>query len=197
MSISDRSQIDAILGIEVVLKIERSDILERQLLEGELDAAMIGRHPRSPLLKAQRYFEDEVVVIAPPNHPLVKRRFVPLKLIAREPLIANEKGKSYVRDLLEKRSAEIGLSFAPALEVTDHMSGEAIKSAVASGLGIGFSTKCHVLSDIEAGKLEALKAPELKLKRTMYLVVHRSRQSSLLVRTFISFLRSMEQRRDH
>jgi DNA-binding transcriptional LysR family regulator len=82
------------------------------------------------------------------------------------------------------------------LEVTDHMSGEAIKSAVASGLGIGFITKCHVLSDIEARRVVALKTPDLKLKRTMYLVVHRNQQRSLLIRTFVEFLRSMEQRGD-
>ena len=178
-------------GIEVVLKIERSETLERKLIEGDLDAAVMGQSPRSPLLQAQAYREEEIVAIAPPKHPLLKRRSVPLKLIAKEPLIANGTG-SYVRQLVEKRFNEIKLPFAPALEVTDHMSGEAIKSAVAGGLGIGFITKCHVLSDITAGKIRVLKTPDLKLKRTMYLVVHRNRQNSLLVRTFVGFLKKTE-----
>ncbi|HEY2986539.1 MAG TPA: LysR family transcriptional regulator [Candidatus Binatia bacterium] len=178
-------------GIEVTLKIERSEILERKLLEGELDTAVMGQLPRSPLLKAVPYREEEIVLIAPPKHPLGKRRSVSLKLIAKQPLIANGTG-SYVRAGVEKRFAEIGLPFAPVLEVTDHMSGEAIKSAVASGLGIGFITKCHVLSDIEAGKLQVLKAPDLKLKRTMYLVVYKKRRSSPAVQTFVDFLRSIE-----
>jgi LysR family transcriptional regulator, low CO2-responsive transcriptional regulator len=181
------------LGIEVILKIERSEVLERTLLEGELDVAVMGHPPQSPLLKAHRYREEEIAVIAPPKHALAGRRSVPLSLIAKQPLIANGT-ESYVRKQVEKRLAEIGVPFTPVLEVTDHMSGEAIKSAVASGLGIGFITKCHVISDIEAGKLELLKTPALKLKRTMYLVVHRKRQSSLLTRTFIEFLRSMERK---
>jgi DNA-binding transcriptional LysR family regulator len=182
-------------GIEVVLKIERSESLERKLIEGELDAAIMGRHPRSPVLKAQSYREDEIVAIAPPHHPLVKRRSVPLNLVARQPLIANGTD-SYVRQLVEERFAELGLPYVPALEVTDQMSGEAIKSAVASGLGIGFITKCHVLSELRAGKLAALKVPDLKLKRTMYFVVHKKRQSSLLIRTFVGFLKTAEPPRE-
>ncbi|MGH7767235.1 MAG: LysR family transcriptional regulator [Candidatus Binatia bacterium] len=181
------------LGIEVILKIERSEVLERMLLEGELDVAVMGHDPQSPLLNAHRYREEEIAVIAPPKHALAGRRSVPLSLIAKQPLIANGT-ESYVRKQVEKRLAEIGVPFTPVLEVTDHMSGEAIKSAVASGLGIGFITKCHVLSDIEAGNLALLKAPALKLKRPMYLVVHRKRQSSLLTRTFIEFLRSAERK---
>jgi len=179
------------LGIDVVLKIERSEVLERKLLEGELDVAVMGQAPRSALLKAHRYREEEIVAIAPAKHPLGKRRSVPLALIAKQPLIANGT-ESYVRKQVEKRFSEIGIPFTPVMEVTDHMSGEAIKSAVANGLGIGFITKCHVISDIEAGKIELLKVPALKLKRPMYLVLHRNRQSSLLPRTFIDFFRSAE-----
>jgi DNA-binding transcriptional LysR family regulator len=181
------------LGIEVVLKIERSEALERKLLEGELDVAVMGQAPHSALLRAHRYREEEIVVIAPPKHALARKRSVPLSLIAKQSLIANGT-ESYVREQVEKRFSEIGIPFNPVMEVTDHMSGEAIKSAVASGLGIGFITKCHVLSDIEAGNLALLKAPALKLKRPMYLVVHRKRQSSLLTRTFIEFLRSAERK---
>lgn len=181
-------------GIEVLLKIERSEILERKLLEGEIDAAVMGQPPRSPLLKAQPFRDEEIVAIAWPKHPLARLRVVPLRAIANQALVANATG-STVRRLVQRRFDEKRLPFVPVLEVTDHMSGEAIKSAVASGLGIGFITKCHVLGDIEARRVVALRTPDLKLKRTMYLVIHRKQERSLLIRTFVEFLKKFEQDR--
>ncbi|MFQ5904362.1 MAG: LysR family transcriptional regulator [Candidatus Binatia bacterium] len=176
--------------IEVTLRIQRSDHLEKSLLEGELDLAILSRAPRSPLLIGELHREEELVIIARPNHPFTKKRSVPLELIANEPLIVSEKGTN-VREMVAQRFAERGLPFAPMLEVGVHRGGrDAIKSAVASGFGIGFITKSYVVSDVEAGRLKVLKVPELKLKRTMYIGIHKNRQSSSLVQGFIDFLRS-------
>jgi len=178
-------------AIQVVLKIELSGALEKRLLDGTLDIAIMGRPPASSLLLADPYRDEEIVTIVSPQHPLAKRPWVPLKLVAEGPLIAHEKGM-FVRDLVEKRFSELGLPFTPELEVNDHMSGEAIKSAVACGLGVGFLTRCHVVSDLMARRLKALKVPELNLKRTLYIVVHKTRQHAPLIRNFIDFLKGKE-----
>jgi len=176
-------------GIEVVLKIERSGVLEKQLLAGELDLAVMSLYPGSSLLKAELYHEEEVVIIASPNHPLAKKRAVSLGLLAKEPWIVSEKG-NVVRDMVESSFTEAGLPFKPLLEVNLQLgSRDAIKSAVASGLGIGYSTKSYVLSDIKAGRIKALKAPALKLKRNIYIVVHKKRQDSSFIQKFADFLK--------
>ena len=176
-------------GIEVVLRIQRSDELERQLLSGELDLAILGRAPSSPLLLAEPYRDEEVSVIAPPDHPLAQMRLVSLALIAKEPLITYEKG-THIRDMVEARFSEAGIPFVPRLEV-DHQLGarDAVKGTVAGGLGIGFLTKSHVVFDVKAGRLKMLKVPELNLKRTMYIAVHKNRKAVSLVQTLIDFLR--------
>lgn len=182
-------------GVEVILKIQRSESLEKKLLEGELDLAVLGFVPHSPLLRGERYREEDLVVIAPPKHPLSKRRSVPLKLIAKEPLIAQEKG-SRLRGLVEQRFAERGLPFAPILEVDGQFAArDAIKSAVAGNLGLGFVSRPHVVGDAEAGRLKILKVPELKIKRSMYIAVHKKRQSPSLVQAFVDFLRHSKDQR--
>lgn len=175
-------------GIEVTLKIQRSELLEKNLLEGEFHLAIMSRMPRSPLLTAEVYRDKEVVVIASPNHPLTKRRSVPLELLAREQSMIS--GEGYIHEMVDRRFAEKGLPFAPMLEVDVHAGGrDAMKSAVASGLAIAFITKFYVISEIEAGRLRILRVPELQLKRTMYIAVHKDRQNSTLVQVFIEFLR--------
>ncbi|HEY2988999.1 MAG TPA: LysR family transcriptional regulator [Candidatus Binatia bacterium] len=175
-------------GIEVVLKIQRSAMLEKKLLDGELDLAILGAAPRSPLLIGIPYRDEEIVVIAPPKHPLTRRRSVSLELLSREPFITPEKGMR-IREMVEQRFIEKRLPFVSVLEVGSEFGArDAIKSAVANGLGIAFFAKSHAAVDVSAGRLKVLKVPELDLKRTLYIVIHKNRQNSPLIQRFSQFL---------
>jgi DNA-binding transcriptional LysR family regulator len=175
-------------GVEVVLTIQKSEVLQKKLLDGELDVAILGWPPTSNALVGKPYGEEEVVTIAPPNHPLAGQESVPLDTVAREAWIGYEKG-SALRHLIEQRFAENNISFKPQLELNSELgSRDAIKTAVESGLGISFICKCHVAAHIEAGRLKVLNVPDLNLKRTTYLATHKNRQNSSLVQAFIEFL---------
>jgi DNA-binding transcriptional LysR family regulator len=176
--------------VETSLRIDASSSLEKSLLEGDLDVAILGRAPRSPLIIGELCYQEDIVAIAAPNHPLTKKATVPLMRIAREAIITDEKGGSLVRDLLEERFARLGIPFTPHMELSPRIgSRDAIRNAVAGGLGIAFITKCHVTSDVQAGRLKILKVPDLKLKRSSYIAVHKSRQKIPLVQAFIKVLK--------
>jgi DNA-binding transcriptional LysR family regulator len=176
--------------VETGLRIDGSSSLEKSLLDGELDVAILGRAPKSPLIIGEICYQEDIVAIAPPNHPLTKKASVPLMRIAREPIITEEKGGSLVRDLLEERFARLGVPFTPHMELSPRIGArDAVRNAVAGGLGIAFITKCHVASDVQAGRLKILKVPDLKLKRRSYIAVHKSRQKIPLVQAFIKLLK--------
>lgn len=174
--------------VDTTLRIATSVSLEKSLLDGELDVAILGRAPKSPLIMGEQCHQEDIVAIASPRHPLANKSSVPLMRIAREPIITEERGGSLVRDLIEERFAKLGVPFTPHLELGIG-SRDAVRSAVAGGLGIGFITKCHVMSDVEAGHLKILKVPDLKLKRSNYIAVHKSRQKTPLVQAFIRVLK--------
>lgn len=182
--------------LDVNLKVERSETLEKMLLEGELDVAVMGRPPRSPLLLSESFRDEEVVVIAAPNHPLAKRRVVSLKLLAREPLMCAGRlpvNRGFLPEIVEKEFAKRRIARAPIQQVNpDVGSRDVVRTAVASRLAIGFMSKCHIQSDVKAGQIKILNVPELKLRRTMYLAVHKSRRSASLVRSFNDFVRRFE-----
>ncbi|HEX9444694.1 MAG TPA: LysR family transcriptional regulator [Candidatus Binatia bacterium] len=181
-------------GIEVVLAIHRSDALEKKLIEGEFDVAVLGWEPRAPVLRGTLFGYEEIVVIAPANHPLNKQSSVGLKVLSKEPLIIQQKG-NLVRDMVEERFSAKRLPFVPVLEVDVQVGGwETIKTAVASGLGIGFFSKCHVEWDVKAGRVKLLRVPELALKRPIYIALHKDRRESALVRTFANFLKAYKER---
>lgn len=176
-------------SVEVDLKIQRSVALEKNLLDGDIHLALMGRPPQSPILLAEPYFDDEVVFIASPNHSLAKKRLVSLELLSKETFIVNEKGTP-IRDMIEQAFAKRGLPLRVGLEIDVQLgSRDAIKNAVAAGLGVSSSFECHVASDIKAGRLKVLKVPELKLKRTGYIVIHKNRQDFAPAQEFINLLR--------
>lgn len=175
-------------GVEVILKAQTIPILEKLLLDGDLDLAFFGMVPVSPHLVSEPFFEEEVVAFAPPNHPLAKRRSVSLKLLAKEPLIAHEKGTP-TRSVVEERFVKKGLPFTPVLELNFFGGRDVIRNAVANGEGIGFLSRCIVSGDAQAGRVKLLNVPELKVYRSHYIVLPKGRKSSALVRAFIDFLK--------
>jgi DNA-binding transcriptional LysR family regulator len=176
-------------SIEVKLMIQPSVVLEEKLLSGELDFGLLGLMPKSRLLNVQRYGREEIVAVASPSHPLARRKTVPLRLLAQQAIVSDEKG-GHVREMVEKIFTKKGLPFAPALEITATFGGkDAIKTAVAHGLGIAFIAKHHIDLDVKAGRLKILKTPDLKIKRVMYLVAHKARKNSL-AELFARFLRT-------
>lgn len=175
--------------IEVVLKIDRSENLEKMLLEGEVDVAITTLFLRSRRLVSEPFREEKVVVIASPKHPLARRRAVALKLLADEPLITHEKG-TVIRDQVEQKFAEKGLRFAPALQVDRERGGrDIIRMGVASGLGIGFISRCFVVGNLKAGRIKELNVPELRLTQTLHLNVCRDRKENPLVENFYDLLK--------
>ncbi len=175
--------------VDVILKVHSSNAVEKDLLEGELDVGLLARLPRSSHLIAEPYRDEEIVVIAPPGHPLTKKRFVPLEVVAHEPLIIQQRG-DVLREMLERRFADIGLHLQARLEVdTPFGIRDAIKSAVACGFGLGCMHRCHIAVDLKAGRLAVIKVPDLNLKRSMYIAVHKMREVSPLVQEFIDLLR--------
>jgi DNA-binding transcriptional LysR family regulator len=178
-------------SIEVSLMVQASVVLEEKLLNGELDIAFLSLAPKSRLLVSKAYYEEEIVAVASPSHPLVKRSSIPLELLAQEPIVADGKG-GHSRKKVENLFARKGLPFEPALEIDVlYGSRDAIKTAVANGLGIAFLSKHHIDWDVKAGRLKILKLSDFNLKRSMYLAFHKARQNPS-VQIFVRFLQNYQ-----
>jgi len=166
--------------------------LEKGLLDGSLDVAILSRPPGSPLLDSIRSRDEDVVVIAAPDHPLAKKRSVPLDLLAQESFIVSKGSRN--RRLIEDALAKKGLSLKITLEV-DVLSGsrETFMTMAAKGLGLAVNNKSHVASDLKSGRLKMLNIPELNLKRAMHIGFRRNQQASSLIQEFIEVLKAGEQ----
>ncbi len=164
-------------GVEVQLEVGNSYDVQERVLRNEQDIAFVGRNISHPLLDVEAYAVDELVIIAPGDHPFSQRPSMSLKDLATEPFVLREKG-SATRQLLEEQLHQKEIDYEVALEVGGP---EGVKQAVAAGLGVGIISKDAVIWETESGRLATINVPELYLRRQLYEVHLKSRPLSRAV----------------
>jgi len=119
-------------GIEVKLVVANLDqVVER--IQGNLDDLYIMSTPPSDLdLTVQAFLDNPLVMIAARDHPLAKRRGIPLTRVAEERFILREAG-SGTRVAIERHLAQHNTKLNVRMEFGSNV---AIKEAVAAGLGL-------------------------------------------------------------
>jgi len=157
-------------GVRVSLQVANREVVLASLAANTTDLAITGRPPDSPDIVAQHFMDNPLVVIAPPEHPLVGCGTVPLARLARETLVVREPG-SGTRAAMERHFAAHGLEVRPGCELGTN---EALKQAVRAGLGLGMVSLQTIELELAARCLVALPIEGFPIVRQWY-VVHRTR----------------------
>jgi DNA-binding transcriptional LysR family regulator len=172
-------------GIEIRLTSANTHEIAELLVDYQVDIALVEGPVADRRVEVLPWRSDELVVIAAPDHPLALRSAVELQALATEPFITRERG-SGTRDVGEQALRARGLEPRIALELG---STEAIKQAVAAGLGVAIVSRATLDDQLALGKLRQLHIPELAIRRELTELRHRGRQPSIVARTFAPFLR--------
>lgn len=156
-------------GIELRLLVNNRAETIRLLAEDEVDLALTGTTPHELPLDARPFARHPLVVVAPPEHPLARRRRVAPAELSGEPFLVREPG-SGTRAALERflRAARV----RPG-RTTELHSNETIKQAVMAGMGIAFLSGHAVGLELAAGHLVLLPVDGLPVYRE-WNVVHRA-----------------------
>lgn len=136
-------------------------------------------------LEAEMLFEDELVAVLPPGHPLARRRTLPPHILAQEPLILTDPGSS-VRALAERAFAEAGLALRPAYEATYMSTAVAL---VRAGLGIGV-LPATALDLRLAPALETRPIPAAAMRRRILMLSRRGSSLSPAAEALAEVLRA-------
>jgi DNA-binding transcriptional LysR family regulator len=170
-------------GLELSLEITNSVTVANRVASGELDLGFVGTLPGDPGLQVRPFAEDEVVLIAPPRHPAVRRpsnSASAAAVLARETWVMRETG-SGTREVALAGLAGQGIAPARTMELTGS---EAVKRAVAAGLGIGFASRHAITLEVHHGLLTAVDRPEFRYQRLLYLVTRKDARPSAAVLAF-------------
>jgi DNA-binding transcriptional LysR family regulator len=171
-------------GIELALKVTNRDSIINRMSANEDDLYIMGQAPEGEMEVASHPFApNPLVVMAPRNHPLVGKKKISLEEIAKEPFIIREPG-SGIRDATFKAFDAKGLRPNVRMELG---SNEAIKHAIAGGLGLSVLS-LHTLSLEGAdGAVAILDVEGFPILRNWYIVYPKGKELSLVAQTFLDF----------
>lgn len=173
-------------GVEVSLKVtNREGILER-LTNNLDDLYILGQPPDNLGVVYEPFLGNPLVVIARHDHPLAGKRRIALERIAKEPFLMREPGsgtRMAAQRLFDKNHLKINIR----MEIG---SNEAIKQAIAGGLGISVLSRHTLALEGESGPLAVLDVQGFPIERDWYAVYPVGKQLSVVARTFYDYLLS-------
>jgi LysR family transcriptional regulator, low CO2-responsive transcriptional regulator len=170
-------------GVRVSLVVGNSETILTRVLAFGLHAGLIAGPCDDPRLASLPLIRDRMLVVLPPGHPLSTKPVLGVQDLHRHPLILREPG-SATRRVIEQAFQAKGLDVVPAMELE---SNEAIKSAVADGIGIGLMARAAVAQEVAAGRLVARRLRE-PLYLDFSLIYHHDRIVSPVVAALLALL---------
>lgn len=175
--------------VDVSLEVAPSHVLLPRLLNYAQDLCLINHFPSStPQALAEPLFEDPLVAIVAPDHPLTMSREVSVEDFSRYKVIMHEP------DSISRRSIDAWFQewrVQPDVRI-EVSSTETMKEMVRNNLGIAIVSELSCRRDVARGFLVSRPIPTLKQKdaRAIYLV-RLTENPPPTAKAFIDVLKSM------
>jgi DNA-binding transcriptional LysR family regulator len=171
-------------GIEVSVRTEHSDQIVQMVLADEVQVGLERAISHADVVTIPLY-EDEVVLVASPQHPFAKRGTASIEELSGEALIMFNRGSGYYT-LVDNALRQAGAPASPAMEL-DNM--EAAKKMVEQGLGISILPKVAVERELQQGDLRRIRVRGMTMpKRQIVLIYRRGRSLSRAAQAFVGLL---------
>ncbi len=171
-------------GLEMSFSIGNSQQVVDEILAGKLDLGFVEGFVEAVGLQRQPFERDELVLIIPAGHRLAGQADITVTDLEGEAFIVRESG-SGTRQAMESLMASVGLSSQRTLELP---SCEAVKRAVAAGLGLSFVSRSAIDLELNQGLLTVLQGSGLSLSRQLYVISRKDVRLSPSVLAFLAFV---------
>jgi len=172
-------------GVTLRLTVSNRQAVLSALSENRTDLAIMGQPPRGLAVDAEVFARHPLAIIAPPTHPLARKKRLRLAELANEDLLIREPG-SGTRDAMERFFAQHGVRLRPSTEMS---SNETIKQAVMAGMGIAFLSMHTIGLELKARRLVTLPVVGTPVMRNWHVIHLVRKRLSPIAQGFKDFLR--------
>jgi DNA-binding transcriptional LysR family regulator len=171
--------------VQVDFRTKSSPNLERLVINEKVNLGLVTNATSSSQLIVEPFRREEMVVIISNRHSLARRRELTISELARGPLIIRGRGKSSSQQILaEVQQQGFWLNVLMKCD-----SAQAVKVAVAQGLGLGLLYRGHVEQEIKAGELKVIEVPGLKKYIQSVIIYKAEKPLSAAAQDFLELLR--------
>lgn len=160
----------------------RANAIQR-LLDNSDDLIIMGMVPDDKPFESLPFLDNELVAVAPAEHPLCQLDTVPVQQFLDSNLLMRESG-SGSRLALEVFCQEQRLSLTPSMLFG---SNDALKHAILAGIGVGVVPKLSILPELKLGSLKILDIKGFPLRRSWCVVYPKAKHPTPAMKAFITY----------
>lgn len=171
-------------GIDVSLKVTNRERVLQRMADNQDDLYVLGQPPEHMEVEFEPFLENPLVVLAARNHPLAEKKHILPQRLEEEQFLMREPG-SGTRLATEQFFRERGLKLKVRMELG---SNEAIKQAVAGGLGIAVLSAHTLALERSTDDLAILDVKGFPIRRHWYLAYPKDKQLSVVALAFLEFM---------
>lgn len=171
-------------GIDIALKVTNHQEIKQRMLNNEDDLYVVSHPPQEIDLKSQPFLDNPLVVVANHKHRLSNQKNLDISNLNDEPFIMREKG-SGTREAVLSLFRQNQVSVKVKLELG---SNEAIKQAIAGGLGISVLSEHCLISEGQFSELTILDIEHFPIERRWYVASLTEKKLSIIAQTFLDYL---------
>ncbi len=148
------------------------DAVIKRLISGEIPLGISSKVIEHGDLDYMEFFKDDVILIAPSNHPWSKYRHIYPDDLLEAPIILREENAG-TREVLNEGLRQHDI-LPDMLNVAMTLgNAEAIEMAVEEGIGISFVSRLAAARGLEMGRIVEVSVDGMTLKRNIYLARNR------------------------
>jgi DNA-binding transcriptional LysR family regulator len=167
---------------DVSVSIKRADYAKtlESVIDNSVDFGVVSLPVTDVRLTVVPIHRDELVIIAPPDHPLARLRSATVAEVATYPILVPKSG--HTRDALEALFHERRLKPQYSMELD---SSELLKRFVAANVGVGFIARSNVAEDFRAHTLSIIPLADARIRRDLALIFRKDKALSRAALAFI------------
>jgi DNA-binding transcriptional LysR family regulator len=178
----------------ISLKIADTKEIVQYVLQDNVEFGIIGAKLNHPSLHYEKYEVDEIIVVAPPDHPLARKKRVNVEELLKEPWIIREDG-SGTQMAVERALRRKGKSLKQFNVVMEMGSTSSVKGGVKAKLGLAFLSQRATGEELDQGSLSQIDVEGIEpIVRQIYIIYHRGRTLSPVGMEFLRFLKRKKEK---
>jgi aminoethylphosphonate catabolism LysR family transcriptional regulator len=120
-------------GVQITVTVGDSKSITQRILAYQGDIGLVLNEPTDPQIFCQPYREQKLVIFASISHPLAKKQDIKLSDLINQEFVMREEG-SGTRQAFEESLKHQGIKIRTSVQMRSR---EAVREAVAQGLGLG------------------------------------------------------------
>ncbi len=141
--------------VNIRLRVANTDGIVSMIENNVIDLGVVEAPVTNKNLVVEKCRNDHMVLAVPPNHPLAKKKSIPISRLTEFPYICREEG-SGTREVMLEALAKEGVDACNMNMVMELGSPEAVKGAIEADMGISILSRATINKELLLGTLVAV-----------------------------------------